>query len=572
MYYLALAADYDGTLADHGQVDESTIEALRRLRETGRRLIMVTGRELPDLKRVFPHTELFERIVAENGALIHTPATGEEEVLSPAPNAQFVKSLVERGVEPLSVGSSIVATWEPHQTVVLEVIKELGLELEVIFNKGAVMVLPTGVNKATGLVAALAQLGLSTHNVVAVGDAQNDHAFLRACGCSVAVANALDAVKDTADLVLQGARGAGVEELIDLVIEHDHDLGPSPRNRTLVGEEAADLKADLSPRDVALVAGSSGFGKSTLATALTERFAEKGFQFCIFDPEGDYDDLESAVAVGDASTAPENQQVMKLLARPDTNVVVNTLGMTLRERPDFFASLYPELAGLRARTGRPHWLIVDEAHHLIPKERDGASLPFSADASGTILITVHPDTISEETLRMVTVVIAIGPEAPRVIATFCGQTGRDVPAGIAAPEREQVIYWRPDLDAAPRVIKAAAPRQAHKRHTRKYAEGTLDEGRSFYFRGPDGALNLRAQNLIIFTQMAEGIDGGTWDFHRRAGDFSRWFRDEIGDDELADIAAAAEADASLSPDESRARIVAAVRERYTAPASAEAAA
>src|SRR5687767_9230097 len=153
--FLALAADYDGTLAEHGVVADSTVEALRRLKETGRKLLMVTGRELPDLERVFPHTELFDRIVAENGALIHTPATGENEVLAPAPEPEFVRRLTELRIEPLSVGKSIVATWEPHQTVVLGIIKELGLELEIIFNKGAVMVLPSGVNKATGLVAAL---------------------------------------------------------------------------------------------------------------------------------------------------------------------------------------------------------------------------------------------------------------------------------------------------------------------------------------------------------------------------------------------------------------------------------
>jgi HAD superfamily hydrolase (TIGR01484 family) len=224
MYFLALAADYDGTLAEHGVVADSTVEALRRLKETGRKLLLVTGRELPDLQRVFPQIELFDRIVAENGALIHTPATGENEVLAPAPEPEFVRRLTDLGIEPLSVGRSIVATWEPHQTVVLGMIKELGLELEIIFNKGAVMILPTGVNKATGLVAALERLGFSPHNVVGVGDAQNDHAFLRACGCSVAVANALPAVKDTADLVVSGSRGAGVEELVDLLIEHDQDL------------------------------------------------------------------------------------------------------------------------------------------------------------------------------------------------------------------------------------------------------------------------------------------------------------------------------------------------------------
>lgn len=69
------------------------------------------------------------------------------------------------------MGRVIVATWEPHQTTVLEVIRELGLELHVIFNKGAVMILPSGVNKATGMAATLDELGLSPHNTVGIGDA-----------------------------------------------------------------------------------------------------------------------------------------------------------------------------------------------------------------------------------------------------------------------------------------------------------------------------------------------------------------------------------------------------------------
>src|SRR5438067_12736811 len=87
-------------------------------------------------------------------------------------------------------------------------------ELHVIFNKGSVMVLPSGVNKATGLTAALAELGLAPEHTVGVGDAENDHAFLSLCGCGAAVANALPALKEKADLVTRGARGAGVTELI----------------------------------------------------------------------------------------------------------------------------------------------------------------------------------------------------------------------------------------------------------------------------------------------------------------------------------------------------------------------
>ena len=190
MYFLALATDFDGTIAHHGIVDDSTREALAQFKQTGRRLILVTGRDLPDLKRAFPELELFDRVVAENGALIYDPATEQERILAAAPPAVFIEKLRERNVQPLAVGRSIVATWEPHETTVLEVIRELGLELQIIFNKGAVMILPPGMNKAAGTVAALDELELSPHNVVGVGDAENDHAFLRACGCAAAVANA----------------------------------------------------------------------------------------------------------------------------------------------------------------------------------------------------------------------------------------------------------------------------------------------------------------------------------------------------------------------------------------------
>src|SRR5437773_5315391 len=151
MYFLALATDYDGTIAHHGAVDAPTLAALERFRRTGRRLILVTGRELPDLKRVFPQTKLFDLVVAENGALIYDPITEKEHCIAPAPSAAFVEELRRRGVSPLSTGRAIVATWEPHEKTVIEVIRDMGLDLQIIFNKGAVMILPAGINKAVGL-------------------------------------------------------------------------------------------------------------------------------------------------------------------------------------------------------------------------------------------------------------------------------------------------------------------------------------------------------------------------------------------------------------------------------------
>lgn len=220
MRYIVLATDYDGTLAAHGKVAESTLEALRQVRLSGRKLLLVTGRQLPDLRSVFPRLDLFDLVVAENGALLYWPATREEKLLCDPPDSRFVRLLEQRGV-PIAVGRGVVATWEPHQALVLECIHDLGLELHVIFNKGSVMVLPSGVNKATGMLAALKDLGLSAHNVVGVGDAENDHAFLAECGCAVAVANALGTLKERADVVTQGKQGQGVEELIEQLLEDD---------------------------------------------------------------------------------------------------------------------------------------------------------------------------------------------------------------------------------------------------------------------------------------------------------------------------------------------------------------
>ena len=290
MHYVALAADYDGTIAHNGMVDEPTTAALERLRASGRRLILITGRKLDDLVRVMPRLDLFDRVVAENGALLYRPASREERVLAEPPPPRFVERLREHGLSPLSVGRVIVATWEPNETVVLATIHELGLGLQLIFNKGAVMVLPAGVNKGSGLRAALAELDLAAVNCVAVGDAENDFAFLSLCGAPVAVANALASVKESAVLVTQGERGAGVAELIDRLIATDlaeiHRSNPRQQVR-LADPCPGYAPLDFVPhRETLLLAGASGAGKSTLTLGVIERLAERGFQYLRDRPRG----------------------------------------------------------------------------------------------------------------------------------------------------------------------------------------------------------------------------------------------------------------------------------------------
>lgn len=214
MTFDALATDFDGTIAHDGTVDAATAAALRRAKDAGVRLVMVTGRELPDLFRTFDRVDLFNRVVAENGAVLYDPHSGSIEVLGQPPPPALLEILAGRGV-PISTGHSIVATVEPFEHEVLSAIRDLALEWHVIFNKGSVMALPADITKATGLAPALAALGVSPSRTIGIGDAENDQAFLRLCGLSVAVANALPSVKEIAHVVTSGARGAGVAELID---------------------------------------------------------------------------------------------------------------------------------------------------------------------------------------------------------------------------------------------------------------------------------------------------------------------------------------------------------------------
>lgn len=221
MQYLALACDFDQTLANQGLAAASTLTALERLRASGRKLILVTGRQLDDLLRVFPEAALFERVVAENGAVLHRPATAETTLLAASPPEVFLRALRRRGVEPLSIGAVIVASSEPQDEAILTIIRELGLELQLIYNKGAVMILPSGVNKGTGLLAALDELSLSPRNTVGIGDAENDHALLSVCGCGIAVANSIPTLIDRADFTTVQSNGKGVEEIVDKLLADD---------------------------------------------------------------------------------------------------------------------------------------------------------------------------------------------------------------------------------------------------------------------------------------------------------------------------------------------------------------
>lgn len=464
MRYRVLATDFDGTLAHHGKVNQPTVMALQRLLVTGRELVLVTGRTLDELLAIFPECYLFALIVAENGAVVYCPASRKSALLCSAPPPELVSRLKLAGL-PLGIGQAIVATWRPHETTLLEAIRELGLDMQIIFNKDAVMALPSGVNKATGLVAALAEMDLSPHEAVGVGDAENDHALLNLCECGVAVANALPALKDRAEMVTAGDHGDGVTELIDALIANDlADIeGRLTRHHLLLGTRADGAEVRLPPFGKNILAiPSSENGRSPVVQGLLDRLGEHAYQFCLIDPEGRYDGFAGAVTMGTRGQGPSVGDVLHLLSTPGQNAVVNGVGLASADRAAFVRELLRAVQALRGRTGRPHWLGFDRAHLVLPKSGE-FPMEFHAGGVPNVLVTTsHPGEIAPAMLSRITTVIAEGGEPANQVTKMGEMFGGGI-LGLPTGKLEEgnAFFWSSDVQAG--LILRLAPLQGEPR-------------------------------------------------------------------------------------------------------------
>jgi HAD superfamily hydrolase (TIGR01484 family) len=446
MNFFAIATDYDGTLAYDGRVRESTIRALEAVRESGRALVLVSGRQLEDLLEVLPQHDLFDQIVAENGALLYCPKTRETRLLTETAPPSLLDTLRQRGVQNVAAGRAIVAAWRPYECTVLEALRDLGLDRQIIFNKNAVMVLPSGINKASGLTAALEELKISHHNVVSIGDAENDLPMLTQCECGVAVSNALDSVKAQADLVMKADHGAGVEELISDLLKDDlaHRLLTTSRRGLWLGVSRDEPKNTVwlpSLGHSILVAGPSGSGKSTIIIGLLERLAQAAYQFCILDPEGDYEAFEAGISLGNPHYVPSANEVLTPLERMHSTVV-NLLGVSLDARPQVASELLRKLESLRAHKGRPHWFVIDEAHHIFPCDVAAGDTNLKEPPKTSLLITVHPEHVRKEALESVDVVICVGKDPQETLGNYCRALAISEPKlEPITLERGEVLLW-----------------------------------------------------------------------------------------------------------------------------------
>lgn len=570
MWFHVLACDYDGTLAIGGSIAPATMEALQRVRESGRRVLLITGRRFDDLLEVCPEIDFFDLVVAENGAVLYDPRGKRVEDLAEPPPPEFLAGLRVAGV-PYEAGRVIVATVVPHEIAVLETIRHLGLELQIIFNKEAVMVLPSGVSKESGLRQALGRLGISVHNAMGIGDAENDHAFLKHVGFSVAVANAVPALAAEVDLVTAGVNGAGVLELIEGPLKADFD---ALRSRRRVPAIELGVSDDGTPVTYPafgpslLITGTSGTGKSTLTGVFVERLVREDHVICLFDPEGDYHTLtehEGIVVLKCESGTEETRasEVEQLLRHRSTSLAIDLSGLNREERIHATARFLHALRGLRADIGAPHWVIVDEAHHVFPPGGSPAQEVADFGGTGVCLITNEPASVDPAVLGIVRHVFSTSLEA---VTETIPLIAREAVPGAPLETGEALSI--PLSDAGPGPVqrfRVARRETSHKRHVRKYATGKLAPDRWFHFRGPQGKLDLVAQNLETFTMLAKGVDEDTWTYHLGNGEITRWLREQIKDEELADEVAQLENQGDAAA--TRRAALEAIARRYTPVAS-----
>jgi hypothetical protein len=260
------------------------------------------------------------------------------------------------------------------------------------------------------------------------------------------------------------------------------------------------------------------------------------------------------------------EEVRSLLAA-SRNVVINLLGIPLADRPTFFHDLLPEIAELRRRRGRPHLVLVDEAHHLMPASWSPPDRGLK-QATGLAMVTVHPASVSGPILAGVDLLLAMGRDLDKTVGAFFQARGESPPhVKRELADGEALALW---VGAArpPLVVKPVPSRTEQRRHRRKYAEGRLPEDRNFVFRGPKGKLSLRAYNLMTFLELADGVDDATFLHHLKGHEYSRWFRDAIKDDDLAREADEIESRMARDPSGARKQLRKAIEYRYTLPADA----
>jgi hydroxymethylpyrimidine pyrophosphatase-like HAD family hydrolase len=545
VFFKALACDFDGTLASDDRIGPAVRDALERARKARLRLILVTGRTFFELTRVCDCIELFDAVVAENGAVIYYPGSAMIRDQGPPVPNRLLGELDRRGIY-YQVGRVIVGIARGDETGVKEALAAAGVTRDLIYNRAALMLLPAGVSKGSGMQHVLRFLGLSPHDVLALGDAENDLPLFDACGFSGCPGDSLPAVRERVDWVFPGAHGDGIAAAITEQILQDRlAVEQSPRHRVPVGWVAATSEPVTIPaRGVnVLIHGDPHSGKSWLAGALVERLVGARYAVCVIDPEGDYRVLARLRGVTWIEIqAPKDvdRALDGLVRAPSASAVLDLSLLPHAAKVALIERALLRIRVIRRLVGRPHWVLIDEAHYSLHEEGVSADA-LGLEDRGFCFVTYRPSWLREPVARAVNVFILARTTGSEEL----GILGAALPAAVGEggalsetlsrlPRGEFLLVQRDANRHLSALTFVAAPRQTvHVRHLMKYIDACVPPGREFLFRSADGHVRGAADSLQSFRRVVATTPDEVLTHHAGRGDFSRWVRDMFADAELA---------------------------------------
>lgn len=566
-----IALDFDGTIAQHDAIEPSAVEAIAAARARGIVVLLVTGRILEELMRVAGPLQFVDGVVAENGAVLYSPASGRTGLLGPPVPPRYVAELRKRGLT-FTEGRCLVDSDARDAPQLLQVIQALELPLTLIFNRGRVMSVPQGVSKATGLRAALKTLRLSLRNTVAVGDAENDYELLAPAEVGIAVAWGSLALQATADLVLPGhdpsATGPFLRHLIasGRLPEAAHG-----RRRLALGhlDDGTEFSLAVRGRNV-LVTGDVRSGKSWVAGLLCEQLILHGYSVCAIDPEGDYGALEGLPGVsvlGGEDPPPTARELARALRYPDRSVVIDLSRLPHDEKYHYVRGILPALNTLRRRTGLPHRVLLDEAHYYL--HDDEAEHLLDLDENGYTVVTYCASRLPESLLASTEVMIVTCESNPDELAALHARCTRCDAVDLSQwsvlarlrPGQAAALPVTAETGGAIRVFTVAGRLTPHVRHRDKYVDVPVHPARAFVFGGHGHWRRVRTLRQLVHE--LEHTPTTELQAYVARGDVSRWIADVFGDRALASELRALEARLPADACDQVVRdMAAAVRGRY----------
>jgi hydroxymethylpyrimidine pyrophosphatase-like HAD family hydrolase len=566
-----LALDYDGTTARHDSMGPLVREAIAAARARGIAVLLVTGRILDELRRVAGDLSFVDGVVAENGAVLHIPARGHTTTLAPPLPSGFVDELRRRSI-PHQRGQCLVDTDANEAPTLLDLIRTLQLPLVLIFNAGRVMTMPQGVSKATGLRIMLDTLRRSSHNMVAIGDAENDHELLRLAEVGAAVEWGSPALRAAADTVVAGSGPRGVAEYVQTLAGSGRIPIPArARRRLRLGytEDAREFSLAVRGRNV-LVAGDAKSGKSWVAGLLCEQLILHGYCVCVIDPEGDYtslDALPGVTVLGGDDPPPSPSDLLRMLRYPDRSLVIDLSQRPQDEKIEYIRGVLPLLNEVRRKTGLPHRILVDEAHYFL---HDAASHHLlDLDANGYTFVTYWASRLPQELLAATEVMIVTRESNPVEIEALRRWCSKSAPVDAAqwtvlsrlATAQAVALPLTEESRGELVQFTLGARLTPHVRHREKYVDVPVSEARAFVFtpNGHQGSRVVRTLRQFVAELERRRDLGG----YLQRGDVSRWVADVFGDHSLAAELREREAAYRVVPmTETVPAIVAAIRARY----------